>query len=220
MKYFQTVDGENHSWLGTKTNKLSEADLVVFPGGADINPGMYGEITGMYTNFDSDRDKYEMGIYHSTGKPKLGICRGAQFLCVMNGGKLVQHVTNHTKHHDIETFLGNYKITSTHHQMMYPWDTNFIMMGYSLSLSDKYLNGKDEEIFLHKKFQDIKNPVSPKNYIAEPEIVFFPDTNTLCIQGHPEHTNCPSETTTFIRILVGLLIEGKLEKFYYDSYKN
>ena len=56
----------------------------------------------------------------------VAICRGSQFCCVMNGGKLVQNVNGHATrgtHPIYNRKTGQaYEITSTHHQMQYPFN--------------------------------------------------------------------------------------------------
>jgi hypothetical protein len=77
-----------------------------------------------------------------------------------------------------------YIMSSTHHQMMYPYN----------------LNKKDYKIIAHppkimSKVHwngDNQNIKYPDNFV-EPEIVWFNNTKTLAIQGHPEFytTNNP-----------------------------
>ena len=81
-------------WVRSVT--IDEADLVVFGGGADISPELYGQEPLPQTYFDEDRDTHEIWAYNKcvTSKiPMFGICRGAQFLHAMNGGKLWQDVS-------------------------------------------------------------------------------------------------------------------------------
>ena len=119
--------------------------------------------------------------------PKLGVCRGAQFLTVMAGGKLIQHVTGHNNTTDSIYYQGKVlNIPSDHHQMMYPFNldkSNYSILGHSLHFkSDTYLNGENENIEL------------PENFL-EPEIVFYNDFNSLCIQSHPEWISDSSDTS-------------------------
>jgi len=66
---------------------------VVFTGGADVSPFMYGEKKLSVTCNDEHRDEQEKLFFERYTKvPKVGICRGGQFLNVMNGGKMWQHV--------------------------------------------------------------------------------------------------------------------------------
>lgn len=160
-----------------------QIDLVLFTGGEDVFPEYYGEKTGKFTLYNVKRDNIEAKIFNiNHNVPKLGICRGSQFLTVMSGGKLIQHVEGHGigGKHEIDIiypFNTKVEITSTHHQMLYPFNLpkeNYIMCAYSTyNRSGIYLNGNNENIDLPNDF-------------VESEIVFYPKSNSLAIQGHPE----------------------------------
>lgn len=188
-------------------------DLMLFTGGADVGPGYYNEDKGSKTNVNEKRDDNDYHMYNSYYDiPKLGICRGAQFLTVMSGGKLIQHVEGHLGNHKIHVdadLLSIYvdsrdnllslEITSTHHQMMFPYNlkkNKYNVLGWSKRfISNTYLNGKDEEIDLPTDF-------------LEPEIVYYKNTNSLCIQGHPEMSKCPESTkNTLINIINSVLFK-------------
>src|SRR5438309_1359385 len=72
----------------------------------------------------SRMDMYQSITFHRAkmiGKPMAGICRGSQFLNVMAGGRLCQHLDGHGSWHDMETSDGrSFEVSSTHHQMMLP----------------------------------------------------------------------------------------------------
>ena len=166
-----------------------DIDLVLFTGGEDVNPHFYNEQIGKYTHINSNRDKKEIDtFYRFKGKSfLLGICRGNQLLTILSGGKLIQHVEGHCRDHSM--VLNNslkYNITSSHHQMIYPFDLNekdYELIGYSEYFqSNTYLNGDNEEIELSNNF-------------LEPEIVYYKNTNALCIQGHPEWSHCDKRTS-------------------------
>lgn len=164
-------------------NGKQEIDLVLFTGGEDVYPEYYGERTGKYTSINRKRDNIEYKMFqHTLNIPKLGICRGSQFLTVMTGGKLIQHVEGHGigGKHTIDIvypFNQTVEITSTHHQMLYPFNLSkeeYVMCAYSTyNRSGLYLNGDNENISLPNDF-------------VESEIVFYPKYNALAIQGHPE----------------------------------
>lgn len=69
-------------------------DGIIFSGGADINPTLYGEEFKNGIGVVSlERDRGEFLIleeFIKTGKPILGICRGHQLLNVFMGGTLFQ----------------------------------------------------------------------------------------------------------------------------------
>lgn len=109
-----------------KTNNIKEADIVMFTGGEDINPSLYGDIPHPTTHFTS-RDIKEVEAFNNAPKTALliGGCRGAQLLTALSGGKLFQHVTGHgggSGGHEITTSDNRkFRITSCHHQMMNPY---------------------------------------------------------------------------------------------------
>lgn len=74
-------------------------DLLVLPGGPDINPSKYGEIPSLYTTKDCIyRDYFDTHLlprYIEDGVPVFGICRGIQSLAVLYDGKLHQQIYNH-----------------------------------------------------------------------------------------------------------------------------
>lgn len=173
-----------------------DIDLVLFTGGEDVNPAQYHENVGKYTSINSNRDKKEINTYSKFkgNSLLLGICRGSQLLTVLSGGKLIQHVEGHGRDHSM--ILNNrlsYKITSSHHQMLYPFDMdskNYELLAYSEYFQSKtYLNGNNEEIELSKDF-------------LEPEIVYYKNTNALCIQGHPEWSHCEQRTAKMCLSLI------------------
>lgn len=181
------VGSQKHyaQWTGfTLVPSIHQADIVMFTGGEDVNPELYGEKVGDFTSINKKRDIEEEAIFKQAtkmNKKMIGICRGAQFLTVMSGGKLIQHVNNHgvSRGHGMYNTLTNdiINITSTHHQMLYPFNMEknlYQIIGYSADqLSNTYLNGDNEEIMLPKDF-------------VEPEIVLYKNTNALAIQCHPE----------------------------------
>lgn len=161
-------------------DKEANPELVIFTGGEDVTPEFYGQNTGKFTSFNKKRDDLEhKSFIRFKDVPKLGICRGSQFLTVMNNGKLVQHVSGHSGNHAMQTNNDEvFMVTSTHHQMMYPFDLKseeYELLGWSQYFkSDTYLDGSNIEM------------VKPRDFL-EPEIVYYKNTNSLAIQGHPEY---------------------------------
>lgn len=189
--YLSHGAGRNWSdWLGEFVLTPEEADLIVFSGGADVSPELYNSPKHPYTYNDITRDAKEVALYGKAldlKKPMLGVCRGSQFLTVMNGGSLIQHVTNHTRDHDIETLDGDiYKVTSTHHQMMHLDNTSGILLAWANKLSPIHQDGTMSDINVEK----------------EPEIVYYPDTNVLCIQSHPEFPHYDAASKNYINHLI------------------
>lgn len=68
-------------------------DGFIFSGGEDIHPQFYGEEMNGSRSPDTERDFFELELFKrvlETGKPVLGICRGAQLINVAMGGTLHQ----------------------------------------------------------------------------------------------------------------------------------
>jgi putative glutamine amidotransferase len=168
---------------------VSRNGALVLWGGADISPAIYGERPGSKTGADinlSSKDQLELqlaGQAIKLGIPIIGICRGAQMACALAGGKLVQHVDNHTKDHFIATDEGKtVKTTSLHHQMMFPWETDHKLIAWSSpDIATVYKGAPNEEAE-----GDVDVVFPEKVDHKEPEIVYFPGIKALAIQGHPE----------------------------------
>jgi anthranilate/para-aminobenzoate synthase component II len=187
----------------TKTEDLhnlkKKPELIVFTGGSDVNPNYYTEDLGKFTGIDKLRDELDFAVLNFFNKsiPKVGICRGSQFLCVNAGGSLIQHTTGHTTDHSVMCSDDNViNMTSTHHQMMYPFDVKHDLLAWSNKYrSDTYLNGLNQEIDLPLTF-------------LEPEIVYFPSINSLAIQGHPEFENCNKNASQHCLYLIKNLLKN------------
>lgn len=74
------------------------------PGGADIDPSLYGEECTYSHVFNSEFDKVEAEVVHTILRcemPMVAICRGQQLLAAVTGGTLYQDIfvelnTNHS----------------------------------------------------------------------------------------------------------------------------
>ena len=163
------------------TENISEADLVMFTGGPDVDPGLYNQYCHPENKLDLERDADDVLAYDQAqemGVPCVGICRGAQLLHVMNGGKLIQHVDNHREPHFTKIFGLPKKlmVTSTHHQMMFPQPlTDGIVVMSNSSITDvKESMTQAGTKFLHN------------NMLEDVEGIYYPYTDCLCFQPHPE----------------------------------
>lgn len=113
----------------TPVADMDEADMLCFTGGADVSPTLYGRHKHPSAHISPERDDYCQFLWKSfrgANKPIVGICRGAQFVHVMNGHELVQDCDNHAAMggHNARTswMPGEVKVSSTHHQMMWLTD--------------------------------------------------------------------------------------------------
>lgn len=197
--------------------KLLPINLIIFTGGEDVNPIYYYQNTLNKTIINNKRDILEFDLlnhklYYNYVKniPKLGICRGSQLLTVHNGGSLIQHVTGHNNCEDVICLKDNIysssktiKVLSDHHQMMFPYDlpkSDYDLIGWSdYFKSNTYLNGDGEETVL------------PYNFL-EPEIIYYPKTNSLCIQSHPEWCIGTKGSDTCLDIIDNYLFKNTISK--------
>lgn len=166
-----------------KAQSAEDADIIFFVGGADVNPALYGEepLKGI-TNYSDITDRRDIEMWRkSVDKFKVGICRGGQFLNVMNGGSLWQDVDNHTRSHMVRDQFTNrqYLCTSTHHQQFKP-AASAVVIGVARETT--YKQGQD-------RTWKIKNNNTPMdNYFQiDHEVLWYPATRTLCFQPHPEY---------------------------------
>lgn len=170
---------EDRGWLVVKRG-IQHANLVQFTGGHDVSPGLYGEDVHPRTKHNPRRDQIEKLIFNNcikAGIPMAGICRGGQFLNVMCGGSMWQHVNNHAgvRHqvHDYTTGE-SFTATSTHHQMMRPHVNGIVVAGVKISTFKERVT-KDGTVF--RLVEDDADDV---------EVVVYPNRGVFCFQPHPE----------------------------------
>lgn len=184
----------------TSTNPydLSQGDILVVHGGADISPSLYNKAKSNRTWADdrpSTRDNIEwtmMQAAKAKGIPIIGICRGAQMLCALAGGYLIQHVNGHGGNHIVTTVDGQeFTTNSIHHQMMYPFDVKHELLAWS-----------------KEKKSDIYYDVNEKvNVEVESEFVYFPEIKGFAIQWHPEMMSSSSDATEYVINAINSRIE-------------
>ena len=157
-----------------------EADLVVFTGGPDVNPALYGEKPHPTTKFSDARDNSDLEAYIrclDQGIPMFGICRGAQFLHVCNGGKLYQDINGHNGAHMIMDHENQVvpEASSVHHQSCVFNEDGMQVLAKAWKSTERWKNDKEvEEGASRSPYHDI-------------EAFFYRDTMSLGVQGHPEY---------------------------------
>lgn len=162
-----------------KAESIAKADLVVFTGGVDVDPQLYGEERHYSTSISVKRDNDDIEAYltcYNLGIPMLGVCRGAQFLHVMQGGKLFQDVDNHNGPHSMYDVRGHKmieKISSVHHQMVIP----------DVRLGIEILGTSGGQSKVRKR-----NPRETETgHATDTEAFFYRDVCVIGVQGHPEY---------------------------------
>lgn len=190
---FDTFNVFNDYRASNDPDILKHGDVLLVWGGQDIPPEYYGRSPGKYSGASyppSFRDQVEWGMMQKAktlGIPIIGVCRGAQMLCALAGGYLMQHVSGHAgPHHVMVTPQGKeYVVNSLHHQMMVPGNTKHEVLGEVPT--DKLLS---------KVYFDEFTSV---DHQQEPEMVWFNDVNGLAIQWHPEMQSEKTPATGYIK---------------------
>lgn len=190
-------------YLVTTNPDDKDISCVVFSGGEDVTPFLYGENPHITTNFNPVRDMHEIRTYRRFSSPeymKIGICRGAQFLNVMNGGKLWQDVDGHLGAHPATCLVNGVvlTVTSTHHQMMEPTSDADILLVANRSTLKKGYDIKGG--VCSYSINTLENADNPYNF-EDVEACFYEYNNALCYQPHPEYMS-EKDCTDFFKLLV------------------
>jgi gamma-glutamyl-gamma-aminobutyrate hydrolase PuuD len=208
MKLYSAIYGTGHGGrypfeecdlesVGTPDQLTKNGGVLVIWGGEDIHPSIYGQpnvASFVWGTAPSKRDRIEISLMEKAmelGMPILGVCRGAQLACAMSGGKLAQDVDRHGTDHMVITSDGReLETSSVHHQMMYPFDVEHELLAWTPKCLSGVYRGLTEE--------EIANVLA----MGEPEIVWFPKTKMLAVQGHPEFMEQDCEFNNYCRELL------------------
>jgi gamma-glutamyl-gamma-aminobutyrate hydrolase PuuD len=185
---------KKHGWI--VVDNIDDADLVQFCGGEDVWPGFYGDRIGGRTVFNLTRDKYEKQIFSLAldgGRAIAGICRGAQFVHVMNGGSLYQHVDSHaiSGEHSayvmdediVEWYPKGFYVSSTHHQQIKDNVGDVIVASWESTFKETGSGTTNK----------------PEDHAWDVEAIWHKETSCFCYQPHPEFylTNVPHDCQVF-----------------------
>ena len=162
------VNGEDQLWLNRAyvnyfsqygnvsivdpfSNELKETDLLVLPGGSDVNPARYGTpwlpVISLPNRAYEYFDEVVLPHYVKSNTPIFGICRGLQTLNVLFGGTLKPHCNEPVSYadgsaahwvKDVET-QELFKCSSNHHQAIGDLADGFLVtaVGYPITNDSK-----------------------------------------------------------------------------------
>ena len=172
-----------------------DVDVVLYTGGADVNPKLYGHTKHPTTGISDLDDELCLTVYNlaKIKNPKIkfaGICRGSQFLCAMAGGKLIQDCQGHAIYgtHEVTTYEGEtYEVTSTHHQMQYPVDVQHKVLAFT--------TGRAKNCQMHVEGQVVNVEMT-----IDYEAVWYPGIKALAFQPHPEFNGAKSTRDLFVKL--------------------
>lgn len=197
-----------------------EIALIVFTGGSDVSPDLYGQDRHPRTSSNGSRDLEEAEVYRigrENNIPMVGICRGAQFLCVMAGGRLVQDITGHASGNHMVNALypdgGLYRIsvTSSHHQMQYPFDLpedHWKVLAWGTETLSRYYAMSGTNI--------VQCNMASKDLKCEPDVILYPKINALGAQYHPEWMREDTKGFKYFTTLVDHYLVTLMKKRYSD----
>ena len=209
MKKVLTVNCSSEYWphadFGERCNDTrilwkspEDVALVVYPGGSDVDPSLYGHKKHPRTGSSLARDKRDLAVFHQAkekGVPCVGICRGGQFLTVASGGFMYQDVSGHAiggTHLALTYDKKLISVTSSHHQMFgWPLPEGAQPLMWSFNRLSRW----------YETEPDVKVVPPPK----ELEGVYYPHTESLAVQWHPEWMEDGSKSVDYYK--------GLLEKF-------
>lgn len=163
-------------------------DGLLLPGGADINPKMYGEEKSEKCGTPNEiRDNAEPVIFREflkTNKPILAICRGIQLINVCNGGTLFQDIKDvqKCKHMDFFSRAGSIHTVSIDKSSML----------YGILGADKInVNSMHHQAINKVGDGFIAAAKSEDGYVEAIELQHHP----FCVgvQWHPEHMSKRSD---------------------------
>lgn len=183
------------AWLGragcTQATSPNIADMVIFAGGPDVNPSLYNSSKLPATHIDEARDEADLALYGlctDLGIPMVGICRGAQFLWAMLGGRLYQDVDKHNSGEHEIMYLPTktkYKASSVHHQMAIPSGPKGFKLLATANVSTKRQTNTHDSIGAGTDF----------------EMWCVPDRAIVGIQGHPEYPGFPNYSELCLKVI-------------------
>lgn len=198
----RTMLAGNGEYEFRPSKNIIDADIVVYTGGADINPALYGENKLSCTNISTQQDRSDVDTYHEAKKhdiPQVGICRGAQLLNAMNGGVLWQDVNHHAgNNHLVQDVVTKrtYEVSSLHHQQCILGPKGKLLA--FCEEADRKLSSKGAWFAKSGK---------PS---VDVEAFWYPESKSLGVQWHPElgPKDC---IDLFFQYVKKYIIEGEIE---------
>ena len=175
---------------------VEECDMLLIPGGADVNPMRYNEIphhnTGRCNIQYEYLDSIMIPTFINAKKPIAGICRGFQSLNVYFGGTLFQDIKGHNQtkgygnRSDVKDDLWTkdkiYKINTIHHQAIKKLGDNLEAIGFSPVIEG--CPSLQQPEFLTDKTYD------KGRFTSFTEAFKHKSLPIVAFQYHPEEFNC------------------------------
>lgn len=206
------------STLSNLDNIVEKYDMLVIPGGADVDASLYGGIPGVHDSRVNQHyeflDRILIPQFVESKKPIVGICRGMQRLNVFFGGDLIQDIAGHhqgenrVKANEILVVDSNFAsdlgfdknvfYTNTmHHQCVGAIGEGLIPVGFSKFYNGSPTNRMNELQTIH--FPGEKN--KKELYYGIVEVVIHESLPIIGFQYHPEEFNCKLAVSSINKLL-------------------
>jgi putative glutamine amidotransferase len=162
---------------------LDGIDGIMFTGGSDVDPALYGEQPHPTTRVKPHRDTAELLLLRAAvaaDLPVLGVCRGMQLMAVAYGGRLHQHLPDVLGHEGHRPSSGP---KFGHHPVhLRPASRAHAILG-------------DEVIVNSYHHQGVRDPggLTPVGWCPDDDLIEVVEdpsrTFALGVQWHPEDTD-------------------------------
>ena len=180
--------------------------LILFTGGADISPELYNDTSPLgYCSYNKNADTIDIDVYTIARKYNIkmtGICRGSQFINVMNGGRMMHHITNHgtSDGHMFmsEALMKPIKVNTLHHQMSIIGPKGFVIGWCPEKRSNKYIG---------------RNDIEEKWDKPEVEAILYPESLCCGVQYHPEMMEKDSDGYSFYYKMIANFLSCSINEF-------
>ena len=163
--------------------ELTTCDALIFPGGGDINPALYGKPNLGSHNINTELDLLQLRALEQAVKstmPILGICKGMQLINIGLGGTLIQHMDTASLHTDTAKDVYHPTIT-TEDSFLFP------LYGASFPVNSRH----------HQAVDKLANGLIPVQWCPDDSCIEALCHATLPIMGvqwHPERLHTDSIT--------------------------
>ena len=189
------------STLDNLENIENEIDVLVLPGGADVDVSTYNAIPGVMDSRSNQHyeylDKILLPKFIEAKKPIVGVCRGMQRLNTWFGGTLNQHIVGHQQGDDRAAtkqplqFVNEEEqifINSMHHQSVCELGVGLEVLGYSPSYIGCY--SKFNNIFTWREYDKTNKITQRQERPVTIEVIKHEFLPIIGFQYHPEEFNC------------------------------
>lgn len=179
---------------------LDAVDGMLFTGGDDLDPAIYGETYHpKAVPVDPDRQRFELALLAEVERrrvPALGICLGSQLMNVHRGGSLIQFLPEHARENPLDHRKDAANPTRRHAVQIDP-DS---LLGQAIGKSKVMANSRHKQAVrnLGRGLRiSARAPDGVVEAIEDPSMPLF-----LAVQWHPENLSTEPEHLAPFKLLV------------------